>query len=313
MQLPSSDRIGALAPEVWLEGAIPGLDVAAFDYLSFERDGEAARRKIFSPFVWREGDSFHAFARAVPRAGNENDGGSTQIYACGDGRWFRVFPHPVLSPVGEDDGGGCEDATMLRDSGQYIVFYTGVSRDGEMSRLLYAAGTDPRQLRKCGRVSISPACGYCKETSVLSTGEKRYFYFERQIDGKSAISMAVEGDTIHDWRDRRDIVEPRQGMWDAAHVSTGPIVQRDGTAWMFYNGCDGRGRWRIGLLTIDPDTGDIIERCSEPLFERATPSGNQPDILFANSCTEVGDELWLYGTLGDESSFRLRLAPTSKA
>jgi predicted GH43/DUF377 family glycosyl hydrolase len=309
MQQASAHRIGVLSPEIWPVETIPGFELAAFDRVSFERDGEAARRKVFSPFVWREDDRFYAIARAVPRDGNGDDGGSELIYARGDGRWFRAETRPVVVPGNEDDAGGCEDATLVRDAGEYIVFYTGVTRDHEMSRLLYASGADPQHLRKRGRISIAPSCGYCKEVSVLQTGGTRYFYFERQIDDKSAMSVAEQGQAVDEWRDRRDIAEARPGMWDCAHVSTGPILERDGFAWMFYNGCDDRGRWRIGLLTLDSGTGNIVERSKQPLFDRALPSGNQPDIMFANSVLEVDGEIWLYGTLGDESSFRLRLTP----
>jgi predicted GH43/DUF377 family glycosyl hydrolase len=177
-----------------------------------------------------------------------------------------------------------------------------------MSRLLYATSAGLDNLRKCGRIEIVPGCDYCKETSVLHTENSRYFYFEARADGKSIVSAAAQDGSIHRWLDAHTVALPRDNMWDCAHVSTGPVVQRDGRAWMFYNGCDDAGRWRIGLLSIDPRTGEILERTQCPLFERAAPSGSEPDILFATSAVDMRDEIWLYGTLGDETSFRLRLA-----
>lgn len=118
----------------------------------------------------------------------------------------------------------------------------------------------------------------------------RFFYFETRADGQSTMSAPWYGGAI-DAGVTPALLRFRARTCGFPYVSTGPILQRNGHARMFYNGCEDRGRWRVGLLVIDSKSGEIVERPNEPLLDRAIPGGTGKDILFATSAVDMDDEI----------------------
>jgi hypothetical protein len=64
----------------------------------------------------------------------------------------------------------------------------------------------------------------------------------------------------------------REDLWDTWHLSTGPILAREGQPpVMFYNGATADARWRIGWIAFDENYTRVVDRCIEPLLVPPPP------------------------------------------
>ena len=122
--------------------------------------------------------------------------------------------------------------------------------------------------------------------------------------------MAVADKLEGPWKVADDPFTVREHAWDNWHLSTGPMLIRDGEPpVMFYNGATLDARWRIGWIAFDPDFTTVVDRCIEPLIVPPPPrlrSGT--DIAFAASCITQGEDIHLYFSLEDRVLRRATLA-----
>jgi hypothetical protein len=112
-----------------------------------------------------------------------------------------------------------------------------------------------------------------------------------------AIGPTMEGP----WTVTEDPFTIRERSWDNWHLSTGPIVQREGhDPVMFYNGATVDARWRIGWITFSPDFSKVTGRGVEPLLMPPPASDRTAtDIAFASSCLVEEGGVYLYYSLED--------------
>ena len=288
-----------------------GFVVDQIDAVTMAGNAAVAQRDLMSPYVWQVSpDHYGMLVRAVPRPGECGDTGTIWYAQSSDGLNFTAAEQPVLSP-GPDasDIGGCEDPTpVIAADGRVVVYYTGVDATRAHGEMLYACGPSVEQLEKRGiAMPSAPSEGNLKEATVDRTqsGGWRMFY-EYARDEASLIGLAVSEAAAGPWRHLPQPFTPRPADWDGWHLSTGPLLTADKDCpVMFYNGATRDARWRIGWIAFDAEYTRVVARCVEPLIipppvaDRAAA-----DIAFAASVQVVGDEVWLYYSVGDTRLFR---------
>src|SRR5207247_1179420 len=183
---------------------------------------------VLSPYVWREDGNYLIALRAVNHSENAKEK-VARIYfgKSGDGLTFQMDDEPNIAPgaPSEDDDGGCEDPTVLRDGGKYYVFYTGWNREREQARLLLAVGDDLAKLQKSGRVfPDGDEYRNTKEATLVRVGDEWLMFYECSDGERSLIGMAQSSGLNGPWRRRQSICDVRKGKWDGYHLSTGPVA-----------------------------------------------------------------------------------------
>lgn len=283
---------------------VEALDTVTLDIAG--PDGRLSHYDLMSPFVWQEGERRRMLVRVVPHPLGPTD--PTGLIWAGDstdGLHFVMHPEPSIVP-GPDpiDAGGCEDPTVVRgEKGDYLIFYTGVDARREQGSMLVAEGSDLTRLVKQRVMLKAPEGeGNIKEATLARGSDGRYrLFYEYARDNASRIGMAVGPGLEGPWDVIADPFTIRDDSWDNWHLSTGPILQREGEdPVMFYNGATADARWRIGWISFAPDFSRVTGRGIEPLL-MPPPAKDRgaTDIAFAASCLEEGDVIQLYYSLED--------------
>jgi len=219
---------------------------------------------------------------------------------------------PVIAPgPGALDVGGCEDPTVVKWNGQYIVYYTGVDQTRCSGQLLYAAGATVDELDKKGVAHASSKTeGNTKEATIERTADGRWrLFYEFARNDASLVGLALGDGIIGPWDEQPEPFLPRQGSWDNWHLSTGPLLTSNpDLPVMFYNGATHDARWRIGWVAFDRDCTKVVKRCVEPLIVPPPPLEREGiDIAFAASVITRKDRIHLYYSLTDKAVFRARI------
>jgi predicted GH43/DUF377 family glycosyl hydrolase len=213
---------------------------------------------------------------------------------------------PAITP-GPDaiDAGGCEDPTVMHGKeGAYRIFYTGVEAGRRQGSLLLAEGPDLVHLHKKRAMLKAPeGWGNIKEATLAKGSDGTFrLFFEYAREGASRVGVATGSSPEGPWTIVDDPFTVRPDGWDNWHLSTGPIVQRDGEdPVMFYNGATLDARWRIGWISFSPDFTAVTNRGIEPLI-MPPPAKDRTatDIAFAASCLVDGEDILLYYSLEDQ-------------
>lgn len=283
--------------------------VEALDEVTLDITGAGGRlagHDLMSPFVWTEGERCRMLVRVVPNPlGPADPTGVIWGGDSSDGLHFVMRGAPAILPGPDDvDAGGCEDPTVVRgDKGDYLIFYTGVDARRRQGCLLVAQGPDLTSLTKQRVMLKAPEGeGNIKEATLARGADGRFrLFYEYAKDNASRIGMAVGPGVEGPWEVVQDPFSIREDGWDNWHLSTGPIVQRDGEdPVMFYNGATMDARWRIGWITFAPDFSRVTGRGLEPLL-MPPPAKDRalPDIAFAASCLTRDQDILLYYSLED--------------
>lgn len=279
--------------------------VERIDDVILDGPGELLASNLMSPFAWREqGDAgLHALVRAVPphRKPGQESGRIWFGRSGSDGLVFRMDDTPLLVPGQHgDDARGCEDPTVVRTEDGYVIFYTGVDRDGN-GHLLHATGRDMRSLEKRG-VALPNAKGEknSKEATLLRDDGRWRLLYEYSADGHSLLSLADGDGPSGPWHEQPDPFGPREGRWDGWHLSTGPLLRSDPERpVMFYNGANKDADWGIGWVALTPDLRSVVARGEEPLIAPPADATGPRDISFAASVVETDGTIWLYYSRND--------------
>lgn len=268
--------------------------------------GRLAGHDLMSPFVWSEGDTYRLLVRVLPRPLGPDD--PTGVIWAGDskdGLCFTMRGEPAIMP-GPDpiDAGGCEDPTVVHGrEGAYRIFYTGVEAGRRQGSLLLAEGPDLIHLTKKKAMLKAPeGWGNIKEATLARGSDGRFrLFFEYAREGASRIGLALGAGPEGPWEIVDDPFTVRKDGWDNWHLSTGPIVQREGTdPVMFYNGATADARWRIGWVSFTADFSAVTDRGVEPLLMPPPATDRAAtDIAFAASCLVEGGDVLLYYSLED--------------
>ncbi len=284
-------------------------EVETVEQLVLECPAPIADMFTLSPYVWREGEEYHALLRIVPDCPIAADK-IARIHCAHsrDGLSFGIDPEPVLAPgPAPDDLHGCEDPTVLVHDGRYLVYYTGWNEDQKLGRLLLAEGPAIDQLRKRGVIlaSMEDRRNPKEATLALAPDGRWRLFYECAANGASFIGLASGAAPDGPWRTEPPPFSRRQGHWDDWHLSTGPILADERAAVMFYNGAKRDADWRIGWIAFSPDYCRVIGRCEEPLIVPEIEQGSDwSNVAFASSCLPEGDRIWLYYSVADRALMR---------
>lgn len=290
--------------------AIVDFNVEAMDALRLDVGEALTDRDWMSPFVWEDEGGYSILARAVPR--NVAEAGFTGAIHYGrsrDGLSFTMDETPVIGPgPGPLDAGGCEDPTLVKWNGEYVIYYTGVDRTLSSGQMLYASGPDLRHLTKRGVAYASTETeGNTKEATIERTADDRWrLFFEFARYDASRIGLALGDGVGGPWREQPAPLAPRSHRWDNWHLSTGPLLTTDpDMPVMFYNGATRDARWRIGWVAFNRDCTSVVDRCIQPLIVPPPPlERTATDIAFAASVVATGKQVFLYYSLADKALFR---------
>ncbi|MEO6041971.1 MAG: glycosidase [Croceibacterium sp.] len=288
-----------------LDFAVESINVVQLD-VAERPDGLLAGHDLMSPYVWQAEGRTRLLVRVLNNPLGPTDPTGV-IYAgqSDDGLYFRMEPQPAISP-GPDyvDAGGVEDPTVVIGSEPHLlVFYTGVDAKREQGSLLVASGADIGCLAKDKVLLKAPEGeGNIKEATVARGADGRWrMFYEYAKDNASRIGLAVADKLMGPWEPVSDPFTVRPDLWDTWHLSTGPILAREGQPpVMFYNGATADARWRIGWVAFDDNYTRVVDRCLEPLVVPPPPKERAgTDIAFAASCLDRAPDIHLYYSLED--------------
>lgn len=291
---------------------VEDVDVVTLDIA--RGDGLLAGHDLMSPYVWQVKGQIHLLVRVLKNPlGPEDPTGVIYAGLSDDGLLFTMKDKPAIVPGPDDvDAGGVEDPTVVLSSDNHLlVFYTGVDARREQGSLLVASGPDLTHLTKREVMLKAPAGeGNIKEATVAQGADGRWrLFYEYARDNASRIGLALADSAEGPWEAAEDPFTIREDSWDNWHLSTGPIVVRDGRPpVMFYNGATADARWRIGWIAFDENYTRVVDRGIEPLLVPPPPKERAgTDIAFAASCLDDGTDVMLYYSLEDRLLRRARI------
>lgn len=266
---------------------------------------------VLSPYVRKDADDRYVmFVRVVNRDDDPHKK-VARVHRAGsaDGLEFQMDDEAVIAPgpAGDDDDGGCEDPTVVKDGDTYAVFYSGYSVGNNEATMLWASGSSPSHLHKRGRV-LPESDWYrnSKEATVVRAADGGWrMFFEYSAQNASKIGLATAPALDGPWGYEPFDFPARPNVWDSWHLSAGPIVATSSFGpVMLYNGATQPAHWRIGWAALDSDYTHVRERGEEPLVEPADIEGDATDIAFAASAVEQEREVWLYYSISDQRLMR---------
>ncbi len=271
--------------------------------IEIERAEELESHYTLSPYVLPSTEGYQVLLRLVNRSDDAEEKVS-RVHAgtSRDGTTFVLSDTPVLEPDDMmEDSGGCEDPTVAVADGQYVIFYSGYSRETRASYMLGATGSKLERLTKRGPVFADPAYQNPKEAAVVRTSTGYRMFFEYAADGHSKIGVADAPAIGGPWTFAPTPLEARAGCFDAYHMSPASAVRlNDGRVVFFYNGSTQKIAWRIGWATMNADATEILERSDEPLISPAEVEDGDSDIAFAASTVIVEPNyVWMYYSVSD--------------
>lgn len=283
-------------------------------------DGLLDGHDLMSPYVWQVKGRTHLLVRVLKNPLGPGDPTGV-IYAgvSDDGLMFTMKEKPAIVPGPDEiDAGGVEDPTVVFSSdNDLLVFYTGVDARREQGSLVVASGPDLTSLTKREVMLKAPEGeGNIKEATAAQGADGRWrLFYEYAKDNASRIGMAVADHAEGPWEVVEDPFTIREDSWDNWHLSTGPIVVREGRPpVMFYNGATADARWRIGWIAFDENYTCIVDRGIEPLLVPPPPKERAgTDIAFAASCLDDGPDILLYYSLEDRLLRRARVREYHRA
>jgi len=288
-----------------LDFSVEAIEIVKLD-IGGRDDGLFPGHDLMSPYAWDDADCVRLLVRVLKNPLEAGDPTGV-IYAgqCKEGLSFTMDREAAIVPGPERlDAGGVEDPTVvLGQEPALLVFYTGVDSKREQGSLCVATGPDLRNLTKQRVLLQAPEGeGNVKEATVVRGADGRYrLFFEYARDNASRIGLALADDPGGPWQVAEDPFTVREDLWDTWHLSTGPVLAREGQPpVMFYNGATADARWRIGWIAFDPNYTKVVDRCIEPLLVPPPPKERAgTDIAFAASCLDREPDILLYYSLED--------------
>lgn len=217
-----------------------------------------------------------------------------------DGR-FTLDAEPLLSPSGEVDRFGCEDARITRLNGRWWITYTALSEPAATAThgvgIALASTVDWETVERHGR--IGPA-----------VRDKDAALFPRTIGGRIAMFHRIAPDIQLVWFDDEGqmlapgarfwerhldalddavVLRPEQ-TWEAKKVGTGPPPIETPDGWLVvYHAADAAHVYRAGLALLDLDRPTrVVARTRRPVLEPELAfelDGDVPNVVFPQGAT----------------------------
>lgn len=255
-----------------------------------------------SPYAWTEHGRYSMLLRVVNRSDIAAEKVARIHFARSDnGLCFAIEDHPVLAPgPGLDDIGGCEDPTVVRENGKYLVYYTGWNEQRKEANLLLAEGDDVHVLRKLGiALHSSDEFRNPKEATLQQISAEWRLFFEYSRHDRSWIGLAQSNGAGGPWNVLADPITTKAGAWDSGMLSPGPLVRIGQRSVMFYNGATDDDHWEIGWILFD-EQGRVLDRCEKAIIHGSRPEPGTRSMAFASSAiVQDPSTVWLYYSVAD--------------
>jgi predicted GH43/DUF377 family glycosyl hydrolase len=223
--------------------------------------------------------------------GTNNDVSHLGYAESVDGVHFDRLPQPVFSPGDSTEINGVEDPRLTPLDGRVQMLYTAWSP--EAIQVARASTTDFRTWERHGIVFPGP-------------DNKDAALFPRKIDGRyvafhripPSIWLATSAD-LATWGDYREIMQPREGCFDALKLGAGgPPIETERGWLVIYHGVDHDLVYRLGAALLDRgDPTRILNWPKEPILEPEEPwelVGDVPNVVFTCGTAELGDDYLVY-------------------
>ncbi len=276
--------------------------------LRFTGGPASAGEYLLSPFVYDRGHQI--FVRAVPHLDDEPERKISRAFhgRSTDGVTFELDPAPAIAPGPEPfDLGGVEDPTVVEQAETLHVFYSGWNGVTKRSSMQRASGPRDGALLKCGEV-LPPNGLPAKEATLVRCDGGWTMFYEIERESASLNATATAPSLLGTWTIGDDVLLPRSGHFDDYHLSPVAFLRSpDGTRVLIYNGATRDGRWQIGWCSLDEKCLQVLRRADEPVICASRNTPEQRDLAFGASAFALGDDVYVYYSIGDTDSTRARM------
>jgi len=215
-------------------------------------------------------------------------------------------PSPYMSGGGM---GGVEDPRVtFIDDKLYMLYalYNGYEQARLAMTTLDLADFRARKWNWTPYQYLSP------KPTVWGTGNKSGAVFPEKINGKYVVLHRIwpnisidylddlDFDSENKWLEAKDIIPPRQGMWDSAKLGAGapPIKTKDG--WLLIYQAVGKydGKYKIGAMLLDLENpAKVLYRSNNPILEPEDwyeTTGLKPGVAYPCGAVIKDNKLLVY-------------------
>lgn len=167
--------------------------------------------------------------------------------------WTKYGGNPVLSPGGGWETGGLSGSSVIFDSGQYKMWYTGFDSSG-VGHIGYATSPDGINWTKHGgNPVLSPGGGGWEDAdvmfpSVLKLGSTYHMWYEGHDGSTHRLGHATSGDGLNWTKDGANPVLDvgPAGAWDWLSAYGPNVIQYNNTFILWYSGQTLPEAWQTG-------------------------------------------------------------------
>ncbi len=259
-----------------------GIGIAESDDLTHWRKiGELAaaadyeRKGVAAPAALVHGDRVHLFYQTY---GNGPKDALCHAVSDDGLRFERNPTNPIFAPTGDWNVGRAIDAEVHVDGD--TAFLYGATRDPEMKRQMLFVATAPVSggfnreswTQRCDAPILTPELPWetnCIEASSVLRHNGRYFMFYAggYNNDPQQIGVAVSDDGIA-WERLSDeplLPNGLEGAWNHSESGhPGVFVDEDGTAWLFFQGNNDKGKtWFLSKMRVAWDN-DLLPYLIRP-------------------------------------------------
>ncbi len=213
-----------------------------------------------------------------------------------DGVHFDIDDEPFISPSGEYETWGCEDARITFAAGRYFINYSSVSPRGICTSLVSTA--DFVSIERHG-IMFAPEN---RNVGIFPEPVKGKYYAANrpapQMFGEPSIWLAESDDLLH-WGNQRLLMSTSPDGWDSGRVGCAfPPVKID-EGWLFvYHAADSTNRYCLGAMLLEADEPSIIKaKLPGPILEPTESyelEGFFGNVVFSCGAVTDGDDLHIY-------------------
>lgn len=325
---PVADPLAASAVE-----AIPLFSRAAAPVLKPSPDVAWASGAVFNPGAALDDGTLRLLARGVPAGHRRVEIDHEDAYEASFGYdnyvstlglatrqpdgTFQLAPDPFLSPSGEVDRYGCEDARITRLGDRWWITYTALAEPAATANrgvgIALASTTDWQTVERYGR--IGPA-----------VRDKDAALFPDLVGGRIAMVHRIAPDIqIVFFEDEEQMIAPGRRFWEREFehlddsvllrperrweekkVGMGPPPIWTPEGWLIvYHAADAHHVYRAGLALLDlEDPRRVIARTHRPVLVPERPfetDGDVPNVVFPQGATIENGDLHLYYGAADRT------------
>ena len=173
-----------------------------------------------------------------------------------DGLTWTKHPTPVLSSgTAEWESNGVAAPIVLKETGGYVMYYTGVDLNGTWNSIGRAVSPDGINWQRdtVHNPVLSPGSGWERwvfASSVVKVNGK-YFMYYTGTQKAGGLAISTDGGLTFQKYLGNPVLSLSSSGWDNNYIETGWVILEDSVFNMWYSGSNTTGEylWKIGLAT----------------------------------------------------------------